>query len=216
MNFALLPVKSPARAKERLATVLSAAQREQLARLMFGRVLEVLLQARGFDRVVVASDDADILRRAHCAGAAPLAETMQNGHSCSADWAAGKCLQWGATTLFMVPIDVPLLTARELEAVLDSALAMPEPRLVIVPSADGAGTNALVRTPPDVIESRFGPGSFAAHISQANEKRVAVAVARPDGLVFDLDTPEDVAEYLRRAPAGPIADFLRSCGLEGE
>ena len=81
--------------------------------------------------------------------------------------------------------------------------------VVIVPSSDGAGTNALLRTPPDVIESRFGPGSFEAHWSQAQARGVPVEVARPAGLMFDIDTPEDVAELLVRAPDCRAARFLQ-------
>ena len=212
MIFALLPVKAPARAKARLSALFSPEERERLARVMFGEVLHALLAVRGLDRVLVVSSDADVLRRAAAAGASALAETHQNGHSSSADWAVEKCIEWGATTLLLVPTDVPLLRPVEVESLLEAALAMPVPRLMIVPSADGTGTNALVRTPPDIIESRFGPGSFAAHLAQAREVQAAVAVARPEGLVFDLDTPEDVGRFLARAPSGPTADLLRGMG----
>ena len=212
MIFALLPVKAPAQAKRRLSTLFSPEEREPLARVMFDEVLQVLLAARGLDRVVVASSDADILRCAAAAGASTLAEASQDGHSRSADWAARKCLQWGASSLLLVPTDVPLLTAAEIEAVLATALAMPVPRVLIVPSADGTGTNALVLTPPDIIETRFGPDSFAAHLAQARARQAAFSVARPEGLVFDLDTPEDVARFLARAPSGRTGQLLRGMG----
>ena len=213
MIFALLPVKAPAQAKARLSALFSPEERERLARVMFDEVLRVLVAARGLDRIVVASSDAEILRRAAAASASTLAETRQNGHSSSADWAARKCIEWGATTLVLVPTDVPLLRAADVESLLEAALAMRVPRVVIVPSADGTGTNALVRTPPDIVESRFGPDSFAAHLAQAHLQRAAVAVARPAGLVFDLDTPEDVARFLARVPSGPTADLLRGMGV---
>jgi len=73
-------------------------------------------------------------------------------------------------------------------------------------------TNALLRTPPDVIESRFGPGSFAAHLEQARMRGVRADVARPAGLMFDIDTPEDVAELLQRAPGCRVARFLCPSG----
>lgn len=213
MIFALLPVKALAEAKNRLTGLLSAAERAQLARLMYQRTLRVLTEARGLDALVVASSDAEVLEAARAAGARVLAESEQNGHSLSADAAAARCMEWGAATLLMVPIDVPLLTAVEVEGLVSDALALSPPRLVIVPSADGTGTNALVRTPPDVIRSRFGPGSLAAHLRQAREKQLSVQVLRPEGLVFDVDTPEDLAEYLHRSPAGPIAEFLHNCGM---
>ncbi len=219
MNFALLPVKDPTRAKHRLAGLLSAREREQLARLMFRQTLETLMAARGFDRVVVAAGDAQILAEAAAAGALALAEFTQSGHSDSADRAARQCMSLGAATVLLVPIDVPLMTAAEPESLLGAALALPEPRLVIVPSADGTGTNAMVRTPPDLIESRFGPGSFAAHTAQALAKKAALEIARPEGLVLDLDTPEDLARFLERAPTRsvrsecPVAEFLRRLGI---
>lgn len=208
MIFALLPVKAPAHAKRRLSNVLSQEEREQLARAMFDEVFPTLMAVRGLDRVVVASSDAEILRRAAAGGAATLAEASQNGHSISADWAARRCMDWGAATLLLVPTDVPLVRAGEIEAVLETALALPAPRVLIVPSADGTGTNALVRTPPDVIESRFGPNSFATHLEQARARQAAVAVARPEGLTLDLDTPEDLARFLERRPSGPTAELL--------
>jgi 2-phospho-L-lactate/phosphoenolpyruvate guanylyltransferase len=212
VNFALLPVKSPSVAKARLAGVLGAGEREKLARLMFRATLRVLLACRGVQRVVVASSDEPVLAEAAEAGAWVIREATQNGHSDSADRAARQCAAWGATTLLMAPIDVPLLAVRDVEAALDCALQLAAPRLVIVPSADGTGTNALVHTPPGVIASRFGPDSFAAHRAHAQAAGVAVEVARPPGLVFDLDTPGDVAEYLAGEPVGPVADFLRGIG----
>jgi 2-phospho-L-lactate guanylyltransferase len=81
--------------------------------------------------------------------------------------------------------------------------------VIIVPSADGTGTNALVRTPADVIESRFGKDSFRAHLDQARAKGVAADVMRPPGIVFDIDTPEDIATLLARAPHSRTAELLR-------
>jgi 2-phospho-L-lactate guanylyltransferase len=211
MNYVLLPVKVPAQAKVRLAPLLSAAERQQLARLMFAQALEVLMAARGLDRVVVVSSDDETLGQAEQAGAQALWESSQQGHSASAEWAAEWCMADGARTLLMVPIDAPLMRPAEIEMLFETARAMPHPGLIIVPSADGRGTNALLRAPPDVIRSAFGPDSFSTHVSRAQAGRVHVRVERPAGLVFDLDTPADVAEFLAQAPDGAIADFLRSC-----
>jgi len=216
MNYVLLPVKAQAQAKARLAPLLSAAERQQLARLMFARALDVLMAARGFDRVVVVSSDEETLGQAEQAGAMALWESSQKGHSASAEWAAEWCMADGARTLLMVPIDAPLMRPVDIEMLWEAAAAMPRPALIIVPSADGTGTNALLRAPPNVIRSAFGPDSFSTHVSRAEAGRVPVRVERPAGLVFDLDTPADVAEFLAQAPHGPIADFLRSCpGIMG-
>ena len=209
MTFALLPVKDPAQAKQRLSTAFSAVQREQLARAMFQDVLAQVMLVRGLDRVVVVSSDAEVLRQAEAAGGTPLAEESQSGHSQSADEAAQRCMEWGATSLLLVPSDVPSVQAAEMERMLDAAALLPAPSLVIVPDTAGTGTNAMVRTPPNLIESRFGPGSFRAHVDQAEAKRARVVVGRPPGLVFDLDTPEDVRLLFERDPHGKITSLLR-------
>jgi len=205
MIFALLPVKAPSNAKQRLSGLLTPDQREQLARLMYEEVLEKLCSARGLDRVVVVTSDATSANHARRAGALVFEEQEQRGHSHSADAAARKAMSLGALTVLLAPIDVPLVTAAEIEELAARARR----GVVIVPSSDGTGTNALLRTPPDIIESRFGPDSFEAHLNQARERGVPAEVARPAGLMFDIDTPEDVAELLVRAPDCRAARFLQ-------
>jgi 2-phospho-L-lactate guanylyltransferase len=205
MIFALLPVKAPANAKQRLSGILTPDQRERLARLMYEDVLEKLCSARGIDRVVVVTSDRTAADHARHAGALVFEEQEQRGHSHSADAAARRAMALGALTVLLAPIDVPLVTPAEIEELAANARR----GVVIVPSSDGTGTNALLRTPPDVIESRFGPGSFEAHWNQARARGVPAQVARPAGLMFDIDTPEDVAELLVRAPDCRAARFLQ-------
>jgi 2-phospho-L-lactate/phosphoenolpyruvate guanylyltransferase len=211
--FALLPVKDPRNAKQRLAGVLSAEVRERLARLLYEQTLAALSQASGIDRVVVVTSDPEITAHARRSGAVTIEENEQVSHSASADAACRAAMEMGAETALLIPIDVPLVTPADFERLATAGRSL-QPGVVIVPSADGTGTNALARTPPDAIPSCFGPGSFRAHLAQARSRAVAADVLRLPGLMFDIDTPEDVAELLLRAPgshvAGFLAGFLRS------
>jgi 2-phospho-L-lactate/phosphoenolpyruvate guanylyltransferase len=202
-------VKSPSRAKERLRHFLSQEQRAQLARAMFEDVLVEALKVRGLDRLVVVSNDAQILVVAAAAGAFVLIEGDQQSHSASADWAARECMKRGAETVLLIPIDVPLVRADELDSLVDESKKLPRPHLVIVPSQDGTGTNAMVRTPPDVIRSNFGPDSFSAHVARAQTAGAAVKVMRPPGLLHDLDEPSDLSLFLDLNPNGRTANLLR-------
>jgi len=226
---AILPVKSPHESKQRLGDFLPAKHREVLARLLYEQTLETLGRASGIDRVVVATSDPLVAQHARNSGVLVFKEDEQISHSKSADEASLRAMDMGATTALLVPIDVPLVTPDDFSQLAKAARpnsgagsgsglgASPGAgagvdsarRLVIVPSSDGTGTNALGRTPPDVIESRFGPGSFLAHLEEAKSKGVATEVLRLPGLMFDIDTPEDVAEFLKRAHGGPVAAFLR-------
>ncbi len=205
MIFALLPVKSPRNAKQRLSGFLSPAQRETLAIAMFEEVLGTLCSVRGLDRVVVATSDPNIADRARKHGATVFDEEQQVSHSNSADLAAKRAMELGATAVILLPIDVPLVTAAEIESLIEHA----RHGLIVVPSGDGTGTNGLVRCPPDSTQACFGPGSFRAHCEQAESRGVPLKVMRPPGILFDIDTPEDVAELLQRDPNSPIGKLLR-------
>ena len=206
MIFALLPVKAPKNAKQRLSGCLTPEQRETLARAMYEEVLATLCSVEGLARVVVVTSDEIAAARARSLAVEVFVETEQRGHSVSADAAARRATELGATSVILLPIDVPLVTKEEIE----SLIAAVGPGVIVVPSADGTGTNALVRTPPDVIESRFGPHSFRKHVAQAEAIGVPVKVMRPPGLLFDIDTPEDIGELLARAPSSRIAGLLKS------
>ncbi len=211
MTFAILPVKSPRNAKQRLTGFLAVEQREALARILYRQTLTALCQADGIDRVVVATSDSEIADHARQSGALVFEEDQQVSHSVSADAACLRAMEMGASTVLLVPIDVPTVTPADFTRLAASA----RPGLVVVPSSDGTGTNALVRTPPNCIQSRFGPGSFRAHLDQARSKGLAADVLRLPGLMFDIDTPEDVAEFIAGPQQCEVSSFLRAaCALK--
>ena len=206
MIFAILPVKRPQNAKQRLQGFLAMEQREALARLLYTQTLAALCRAEGIDRVAVVTNDAEAATHARRSGALVFEENQQVSHSVSADAACLRAMELGASTVLLVPIDVPTVTSTDFTRLAAAA----RPGVVVVPSADGTGTNALVRTPPDCIESRFGPGSFRAHLDQARSRGVPADVLRVPGLMFDLDTPEDIAELLARTHECEVSSFLRA------
>jgi 2-phospho-L-lactate guanylyltransferase len=213
--FAILPVKNPQNAKQRLSGFLSAAQRETLARILYKQTLAALLQAEGIDQVAVVTSDPDVAEHARRSGTLVFDENEQRSHSVSADAACLRAIELGATTVLLVPIDVPLVTPADFSRLAAAARPGSMPGLIVVPSADGTGTNALARTPPDVIESRFGPGSCRAHLDQARSKGVHAELFRLRGLMFDIDTPEDVAELLAGSHDSDVSLFLRTvCALK--
>jgi 2-phospho-L-lactate guanylyltransferase len=206
MIFAILPVKRPENAKQRLKGFLAIEQREALARLLYAQTLAALCRAEGIDRIAVVTSDAEAAAHARRSGALVFEENQQVSHSVSADAASMRAMVLGASTVLLVPIDVPTVTPTDFTRLAAAA----RPGVVVVPSADGTGTNALVRTPPDCIESRFGPGSFRAHLDQARSKGVPAEVLRVPGLMFDIDTPEDVAELLASTHECEVSSFLRA------
>lgn len=211
LTAALLPVKNPARAKQRLKETLSPEARSALAHAMFRRTLRVLLEAAALDRVVVLSDADEILEAAVRSGAEAWEEREQSSHSESADFAATRLAGEGVGRLLLAPIDVPLLSATEVDAIVAAARELGSPSVVVAVSADGRGTNAVVRTPPDVIPARFGPGSAALHRAEAARAGAACVTHRATGWLHDLDTPDDLA----RIESLGLDEGIRRLAAEG-
>jgi len=65
--------------------------------------------------------------------------------------------------------------------------------VVIVSDRHGAGTNALLLTPPRALSPCFGPGSLARHAARARAGGATVRVAHAPSLELDVDTPRDLA-----------------------
>ena len=70
------------------------------------------------------------------------------------------------------------------------------PSLVIVPSRDGTGTNAMLRIPPTLFPSHFGNGSFAKHLAEAENSHGQVIVRRNVRLEMDVDDEADLRALL--------------------
>lgn len=211
MNLAVLPVKSPADSLTRLAGLLSPYEREELTWKLFRRALQILRAVPRLDELIVVSIDQVVLDVARAAGARTLREPDQVSHSHSAERGIEMALGLGAKTVLSAAIDLPLATSIEYEELLETSAQLSSPSLIVVPSLDGTGTNALVRTPPDVIASAFGPGSFVRHEAAGISAGAQVRTMRPPGIVLDLDTPEDllaIAEW--EGEGNHVLDLLKS------
>src|SRR5262249_48622687 len=133
--------------------------------------------------VITNYEPAVIAAREH--GWEVLHETQQTSESASVDEASRSCVECGMTSLLRLPLDLPLVEAADLDTLLE--IPIPAPGMLIVPSRDGSGTNALLRTPPTLFRSQFGPGSFAKHTEEARRARAHVVVHRNPRLEMDVD-----------------------------
>jgi 2-phospho-L-lactate guanylyltransferase len=188
-TLAILPVKSFGAAKQRLAESLGAGSRQALAQAMFADVLGALRRTDELDEIVVITSDraAESAARGH--GVVVLADTVQAGQSQAAEIGIRHALAHGFDRIALVPGDTPLVQPADLAGLL----ARSGPGVSVVPDRHGAGTNALVLTPPDAIEPSFGPDSRARHVALAGEAGVPVRVDEVAALALDVDTPDDLA-----------------------
>ena len=193
MTVVLLPVKDPERSKQRLAGLLSPGERTRLVWAMLEDVGAAVRGCRFADRVVVVARDADVAGYAAGNGWEVFRENKQVSESCSVDWASSLLEEQGAAAVLRLPADIPLVQAGDLDALLDPAAR--GPAAVLVPSQDGLGTNALLRSPPLVFPSRFGSDSLQSHLQEARSRGLQVAVRKMPRLALDLDRASDLVRF---------------------
>lgn len=183
-------------AKTRLAPVLDAAERVELARKLLARVLSSALEA--CTDVVVITPSASLEPIVRAAGARLVVQAGM-GLNQGLDQAREEAVADDIVTLAVLHGDLPNLTGADVRALVS---AVPGPTgVAIAPDRAGAGTNGLAMRPPGAIGFRFGPGSFAAHRSAAEAAALPIAIVERPGLAFDLDTPEDLARWLELGDA---------------
>jgi 2-phospho-L-lactate guanylyltransferase len=188
-TLAVLPVKSFAAAKQRLAGQLTPGPRRVLAEAMFSDVLVALRRAAAVERTLVVTRDKGAQRIAGGNGASVLDDDEQ-GHNAAAAAGVRAALEQGVARVLLVPSDCPLLDPKELDALI--AQPADRPSALIVPDRHGTGTNALLLTPPNALAPAFGPGSCERHAANARTAGIAHEVVEVSSLALDVDTPEDL------------------------
>jgi 2-phospho-L-lactate guanylyltransferase len=191
-TYAIIPVKPLARAKSRLARALKAPTRAALVRSIFSRTLDVISEVERIDGVIVVSRDLTILELARQRNAIALAESESGLNS-----AITQAAQWAqlhaARSVMIIPVDLPLITSADLDAVIDRAAE--ERCVVIAPDRHEDGTNVLLVRPPDAIQFAYGASSFNIHRAQAIERGIIVHEYRSPTTAFDIDVPDDLEWY---------------------
>ncbi len=82
-----------------------------------------------------------------------------------------------------------------------------------MPARDGDGTNGLLIAPPDLIATRFGPGSAGRHQAAGLEAGGTVERLDAPGLAFDIDTPDDLADFRAVDAETMTHTFLERSGV---
>jgi 2-phospho-L-lactate guanylyltransferase len=213
MRALLLPIKDLTNAKKRLIGVLTPEQRFGLAAAMLTDTFRAVQGVRRADKIFVVTNYQPAMDLARENGWEILPEERQISESDSVDAASRICEDRGVSALLRVPLDVPLVQACDIDDLL--AVECEEPALVIVPSRDGMGTNAILRMPPTLFPSHFGMGSFAKHVGEAERIGARVIFRRNERLEMDVDDEADLRALLSNDLSGTkTGRWLRETDVE--
>ncbi|MBI3652506.1 MAG: 2-phospho-L-lactate guanylyltransferase [Acidobacteria bacterium] len=190
----LIPIKEPARAKTRLAKLLTLEERRQLVWAMFEDVCQAVAASSKAAEVFLVTNFQQAAAYARLYGWQVLLEDEQESESASVDWASRRLHERGFDAVMRLPADLPLVQAEDLDALL--AIELNQPAALLVPSLEGSGTNAIIRTPADLFPSRFGPDSLRLHKEEALRVEVECLIIHNPRIALDIDEPQDLQRFL--------------------
>ena len=209
--WAIVPIKSFDAAKKRLAGLLDAGERRALMLAMARDVLTALSRSRRLAGILIVSrsTEADALAESFDTGrfAESSGTDLPGALREAATYAA---VEHGARGIFVVPADVPLIDAEEIDGLLER-----HRRVTILPDRNRVGTNGLILSPHDSIELVFDGKSFEPHREHARNAGIDPRVVLDSGFVLDVDTPGDLRRLLRLGPDTQTGIFLQRTGIAG-
>ena len=212
MRALLLPIKDLRHAKQRLAPFLTPEERFGLVQAMLADTFRAVRGVQRAERVFVVTNYEPAMRAAQENGWELLREEQQFSESVSVDVASRECETRGITAVLRLPLDIPLAQPGDIDDLL--AISCSPPALIIVPSRDGTGTNAILRTPPTLFPSHFGSGSFARHCDEARHASAQILVRRNARLEMDVDDEADLRTLVQHDLIGTeTGAWLRENGI---
>jgi len=185
----LVPVKNLSSAKQRLAAVLDQPSRTALAQAMLHDVLAALHSWKNRPQVAVVTSDPYAIKLAEEYKFEVIPDPDNPGETAAIEMATRICVERGANSTLVIPADIPLIQAWELDEILKHA---PAAGSVLVPAADGRGTNAAFRRPANLFPLRFGNDSFKPHHAAAQATGKPCIVLNLPGIAVDVDNPPDL------------------------
>jgi 2-phospho-L-lactate/phosphoenolpyruvate guanylyltransferase len=189
----LVPVKNLSAAKQRLAAVLDQPSRTALAQAMLHDVLTTLHNWKTRPPVAVVSSDPYATKLASEYGFEVISDPENPGETGAIELATRVCVERGVDSTLVIPADIPLIQSWELEEILKHA---PAEGSVLVPAADGRGTNAAFRRPANLFPLRFGNDSFKPHHAAAQATGKPCVILSLPGIAVDVDNPEDLQQLV--------------------
>ncbi len=186
-TWAIVPLKTVSQAKTRLAGTLTERERQALYQRLASRVLQSLASCPAVTRLVAVTRCPVMAELAIALGATICHESTDRGTAAACAHGLRQ-LPASAQRALLIAADLPFCD----EQAISQLLERPEP-LVLVPDHHRCGTNALLCSPPRLIEPAFGPNSLNLHLQQAEHLNLECYTMHPSKLSFDLDTPQDLA-----------------------
>jgi len=190
---AIVPVKTFSKAKTRLN--LSYEKTEDLCKIMLEEVLQTISQSDIIKKIAIVSKDESAFKIGKKFGVAEIYDEKEQGVNSAVAMADKYFLDEGFDATIVFPQDIPLMQTEDIRTLYDFQIH--GKCVLVVPSRRFDGTNALFRSPIDVMETHYDEDSYKIHLTTANNKSAKSALVLIRRIMLDVDEPEDLQTILK-------------------
>jgi 2-phospho-L-lactate guanylyltransferase len=201
---AIIPVKTFSKAKTRLA--LPQEKTEDLCKIMLDEVLSAISKSQ-ISKTIMVSKDERALGIGKRYGVEQMVEERENGVNAAVALPEEYLLENGFDASVVFPQDIPLVRAEDISSLLS---CQKSPRsLLVVPSRKFDGTNALLRSPVNAMETHYDEDSYRIHLSTGKARNLATSFVLISRMMWDVDDMSDLEFIMRNVEKPDLAEKLR-------
>ena len=192
----IIPIKRFEKSKTRLSGFLSQEQRAWLCHLMVNDLIEKMSELEESNMFLVTNEIIPIPEKSK-EKVVVLLEGRSSGVNDAVRIADCYIEKNKFDSSIVIPIDIPLLTLKEIKEIISFAQDYRE-IISIVPSNRFDGTNILLRKPHSIIDTSYDDNSFYNHLRKALDNGVTLKIFYNENLKMDIDTIDDVMLALKK------------------
>jgi 2-phospho-L-lactate guanylyltransferase len=192
-TYAIIPVKSFSKAKTRLN--IPQIKRELLCKEMLKEVLRTLSKCKSIDDIVIVSKDDAVIKLSKPFNAIQIFDdelgVNQAVHLADQHLSGLEC---NCSVIF--PQDIPIMESSDVDSLL--GFLKSKNSVILVPSRQFNGTNALVRYYASFMKTQYDKGSYSHQINAAKSVTQKVSLALIRRVMLDIDDELDLAFMLKQ------------------
>jgi 2-phospho-L-lactate guanylyltransferase len=182
----LIPAKTLASAKSRLTKHLSREKREKLVLEMLQHVIETVKASDSQYEIFVVTNDQKVETLAN-SFETKIIQEKNPGQNRALTFAAKQINQH--MPVLTISEDLPLLKSSDIKNLF---LLMKDTDIVLAPSKEKTGTNAILMRQPLLIPYQFGKNSLTKFISSTKNEKQRYKLYEKETIAFDIDTVQDL------------------------
>jgi 2-phospho-L-lactate guanylyltransferase len=183
---AIIPVKTFSKAKTRLS--LPQKTTAELCKLMFEEVLRTIVDS-DIDKIVVVTKDTDAIEIGKSYDIIQISDDSESGVNNAVSLADKYLAKNGFDASIVFPQDIPFMQREDIDYLLKISSAN---SVLVVPSRRFDGTNALLRSPVNIMETHYDEDSYKIHLHTGRKHTSKTSLVLMRRIMMDVDNNEDL------------------------